>query len=170
MSLSVELGDWSEEHGVPKLIHAPDGASASDKQFDGSFVTRIESSEVPGAVAIGPGGYLVGFAPVCTHMGCLVFSEKDDGKKGILAYKRAGGSESESLVCGPCPCHGTTFDLMKGGLVVLGPATQNLPQIKLEVEGNRVIAKGWITNDRQDVDPRFENWPDGSRLGSPDNG
>ncbi len=76
---------------------------------------------------VGEGEDLVAFSRICTHMGCV-----------IEAYKPEIG------VLGPCPCHYSTFDLQKGGQVVLGQATQNLPQISLAIEDNAVYATGVI--------------------------
>jgi arsenite oxidase small subunit len=45
---------------------------------------------------------------------------------------------------GPCACHFTTFDLTHRGMVVIGQATENLPQILLEIEGNQIFAIGTL--------------------------
>ena len=121
--------------------------------FSGSFAFRV-TTDAPGAVPdLHPdhgGDFLVAFSPRCTHMGCLLLRDEDDRDPHD---PRDNGSEQ--LLCGPCACHGTTFDLLKGGLVVLGPATQNLAQLKLEVDGNEVKATGW----RAHVHPVEEHWP-----------
>lgn len=43
---------------------------------------------------------------------------------------------------GPCPIHLTTFDLTRHGMVVSGHATESLPQIVLETEGDDIYAVG----------------------------
>ena len=43
---------------------------------------------------------------------------------------------------GPCPCHYSRFDLAKGGIVILGQATQSLPQVTLESEYREIFATG----------------------------
>ena len=43
---------------------------------------------------------------------------------------------------GPCPCHFSRFDLSKNGSLILGQATQSLPQILLEVEKEEIYATG----------------------------
>ncbi|CDK40391.1 arsenite oxidase small subunit AoxA [Halorubrum sp. AJ67] len=53
-----------------------------------------------------------------------------------------GQVKPEREMAGPCPCHYTTFDLSKGGLVVSGAATTDLPQIRLDVEDGDVYATG----------------------------
>lgn len=101
-----------------------------------------------------PGGHLIAFGNACTHMGCSLVSELGRESPQI-AYSPPAEGQEQSIVCGPCPCHGTTFDLSKEGLVVLGPATQDLPQLALERDGDDVIATGW----RAAPDPRIERWP-----------
>lgn len=75
---------------------------------------------------VGTDGDVVAFSYLCTHMGCpLVGLYKDEHK-----------------ILGPCSCHFTTYDLRHNGMVVLGQATQNLPQITLAVEDDDVYAVG----------------------------
>ncbi len=95
------------------------------------FVIRVRN-QVSGSIAHPEEGYLVGFSTKCTHMGCPV--EPD----------------VKNMICGPCICHGTVFDLTKGGLVVIGHATQNLSQLDLKLlyEDNLiyVYATDWLEN------------------------
>ena len=79
----------------------------------------------PVATGQGPNEDLVAFSRICTHMGCVI----DD-------------YEAANATLGPCPCHFTTFDFSKDGGVVLGQATQNLPRVLLEVDGDDVMATG----------------------------
>ena len=50
----------------------------------------------------------------------------------------------EHGIFGPCVCHFTTFDLALRGMVVIGQATENLPQILLDVEGDDIVAVGTL--------------------------
>lgn len=82
-----------------------------------------------GAVAgagVGPDHDIVAFTTICTHMG------------GPLegTYKPA------LQILGACPMHLTTFDLTRHGMVVSGHATESLPQIILETEGDDLYAAG----------------------------
>ena len=82
-----------------------------------------------GAVAqggVGPSGDVVAFSYLCSHIGCPL---KD-------RYRH------DDKVMGPCPCHFSTFDLTKNGTLVIGQATQSLPQIVLESEYGDVFAVG----------------------------
>ncbi|HEY3365077.1 MAG TPA: arsenate reductase (azurin) small subunit [Symbiobacteriaceae bacterium] len=75
---------------------------------------------------VGPRGDIVAFSTLCTHAG------------GNLAksYK------PKYKVLGACPLHLTTFDLTRHGIVAAGQATESLPQIVLEVDGDEIYATG----------------------------
>lgn len=90
---------------------------------DTNFIVKLGKPAIGG---VGPGGDIVAFNYMCTHMGCPL----------IGMYKH------EYNMLGPCPCHFTRFDLTKNGMVIIGQATQNLPQILLEVEGDDIYATG----------------------------
>lgn len=80
----------------------------------------------PAGGGVGPDRDVVAFNQQCTHMGGPL-----DG-----TYK------PEHQVLGPCPLHLTTFDLTRHGMVVSGHATESLPQVVLEVQGNDIVAVG----------------------------
>ena len=75
---------------------------------------------------IGPAHDVVAFNSLCTHQG------------GILR----GAYSAEQKVAGPCPIHLSTFDLTRHGMIVAAHATENLPQVVLEVEGDDIYAAG----------------------------
>lgn len=72
---------------------------------------------------IGPGGAIVAYSTMCTHKGCPV----------------AFHPERKMLIC---PCHWSTFDAAKAGGVVIGQASQALPQIKLRLKNGQIQAFG----------------------------
>lgn len=74
----------------------------------------------------GPARDIVAFNQQCTHMG------------GPMQ----GTYKDEYQALGPCPLHLTTFDLTRHGMVISGHATETLPQIVLEVQGNDIYAVG----------------------------
>lgn len=80
----------------------------------------------PAGGGVGPDKDVVAFNQQCTHMG------------GPLA----GAYKGVHQVLGPCPLHLTTFDLTRHGMVVSGHATESLPQIVLEVQGDDIYATG----------------------------
>lgn len=73
---------------------------------------------VPGGV--GPDKDIVAYSTMCTHMGCPV------------AYD----SGTRTFRCG---CHYSVFDAELSGQMVCGQATENLPQITLEVDAKGAI-------------------------------
>ena len=70
-------------------------------------------SPVPGGT--GPDGDIVAYSTMCTHMGCPV------------AYDSA----TKTFKCG---CHFSMFDAEKGGQMICGQATENLPRVLLEYD------------------------------------
>ncbi len=134
-----------------KLDELPDFGEPTrflDGEFEGAFVLRVRTP-LPYALPLEE-GYAVSFRDVCPHLG---------GRLGQIHYRAPAPGQRESITCGPCPLHGSSFDLTRAGLVILGPATQNLPQVRLELVRDRIVARGWVENARQSRDPRFERWP-----------
>ncbi|MPW15511.1 arsenate reductase (azurin) small subunit [Paraburkholderia sp. CNPSo 3157] len=70
-------------------------------------------SRVPGGV--GPDGDIVAYSAMCTHMGCPVAYEPT-----TKIFK--------------CPCHFSMFDAEKGGQMIAGQATENLPRVRLHYD------------------------------------
>lgn len=83
---------------------------------------------VPAAGGVGQGSDIVAFNTLCTHMGGPIGSKYN----------------AEHKVLGACPFHVSCYDLRRRGMVVSGHATQNLPQIVLEVKGDDIYATGII--------------------------
>ncbi len=75
---------------------------------------------------VGKEADVVAFNDLCTHMGGPLAGLYKDRFKAI----------------GPCPHHLTSFDLTRYGMVISGHATESLPQIVLELEGDDVYATG----------------------------
>jgi ubiquinol-cytochrome c reductase iron-sulfur subunit len=68
---------------------------------------------------------IVAYSKLCTHTGCPV---------GLYQ------SESALLLC---PCHQSTFDVLRGARPVFGPAARSLPQLPLGVDADGyLIATG----------------------------
>lgn len=87
----------------------------------------VKLGEVAGG-GIGVDNDIVAFNGLCPHMG------------GPLS----GIYNAEHKVAGPCPLHLTTFDLSRHGMVISGHATESLPQITLEVDGDDIYATAVI--------------------------
>ncbi|MDZ7850169.1 MAG: arsenate reductase (azurin) small subunit [Halodesulfurarchaeum sp.] len=88
-----------------------------------NFLTRIDGEAWGG---VGPNNDIVAYNSLCTHMGCSVIGQVSPDRE----------------MAGPCPCHYTTFDLSKGGLVISGAATMDLPQVRLDVDDGDIYATG----------------------------
>ncbi len=77
----------------------------------------------PASDGIGPNNEIVAYSTLCTHKGCPV-NYKPERKLFI------------------CPCHWSTFDPAKAGVLVIGQASESLPQIELRVLAGSVQAFG----------------------------
>ncbi len=71
-----------------------------------------------------PGGY-VAYSRVCTHAGCPV-----------------GEFEAEQSVL-LCPCHQSTFDVLRAAAPTGGPAARPLPQLPLYADADGTLACRW---------------------------
>ncbi len=80
----------------------------------------------PAGGGIGPDQDIVAFSQICPHMG------------GPLG----GTYKPNDQALGPCPLHQTSFDLTRHGMVIAGHATESLPQIVLELDGDDIYATG----------------------------
>jgi arsenite oxidase small subunit len=81
----------------------------------------------PAEEGVGPDQDIVAFSSFCSHMGAPL-DNVFNAEHGIV---------------GPCPLHFSTFDLSKSGRLVMGKATESLPQVVLEVnDAGEITAKG----------------------------
>jgi ubiquinol-cytochrome c reductase iron-sulfur subunit len=79
----------------------------------------------------------VGYSKICTHAGCPV---------GL--YR----AEDNALLC---PCHQSTFDVLRGAVPTFGPAARRLPQLPLGVDdAGYLVATGDFP---EPVGPSFWN-------------
>jgi ubiquinol-cytochrome c reductase iron-sulfur subunit len=80
---------------------------------------------------------VVAYSKICTHAGCPV---------GL--YR----AQAHELLC---PCHQSTFDVLRGAVPVFGPAARPLPQLPLEVDDEGyLVARGDFP---EPVGPSFWN-------------
>jgi ubiquinol-cytochrome c reductase iron-sulfur subunit len=82
-----------------------------------ALLIRVEEGalQLPPDRSAGASGGLVAYSKVCTHAGCPV---------GLYQ------TETQQLLC---PCHQSTFDVLRGARPVFGPAARPLPQLPLEI-------------------------------------
>jgi arsenite oxidase small subunit len=116
------------EAGFPALAVAPLAEIAPGAEIPFAYpdddspaiLLRLAASAAGG---VGPNGDIVAYSILCTHKGCPV------------AFYPARGM----LVC---PCHWSSFDPTRSGRLVIGQASQSLPQIHLRVREGVVEAVG----------------------------
>ncbi len=100
--------------------NTPMDISYPDKDSPGVLI-KLGTRVAGGA---GPDGDIVAFSTLCPHKGFP------------LNYQAADKTLN-------CPGHYSRFDCEKGGLQIMGQATQNLPQFTLRVAGNGdIFAEG----------------------------
>ena len=90
-----------------------------------SLIVKMGS---PAGGGIGEEFDVVAYNTLCTHMG-------GDMSRTFRA---------EYQVLGPCPFHQSTFDLTRHGMIISGHATESLPQVLLELDGDDIYAVGLI--------------------------
>jgi ubiquinol-cytochrome c reductase iron-sulfur subunit len=92
-----------------------------------TLLIRVNPSDLalpPGREGWTPDG-CVAYSKLCTHAGCPVGLYRD---------------ADHALLC---PCHQSTFDVLRGAVPTFGPATRPLPQLALSVDGEGyLVAQG----------------------------
>ena len=81
---------------------------------------------VPALGGVGPQKDVVAFSALCVHQGGPL-EDRYNAKEKIM---------------GPCEFHLSMYDLTKHGIITSASATQNLPQVVLEVQGDDIYAVG----------------------------
>jgi Rieske Fe-S protein len=83
------------------------------------------------------GAHFIALSRLCTHQSCLV-ALKTDPEAIAFAYNFR--TDSPALACN---CHLSVFSLTQAGRAVSGPARLPLPRVRLEQDGNAIIATGF---------------------------
>ena len=128
---AVAQGVLRISQSYPPLKVARLGDLTEGKPLDFSYPLKEHDNflvklGVPASDGVGPEQDVVAFNYLCSHMGCPL-----NGK-----YRH------DYKMIGPCPCHFSRFDLSKNGILILGQATQTLPQILLEIQEDEIYAIG----------------------------
>lgn len=153
-SLGPSVGDRLREspwRDGTELVDENDHAVRADDLAVGSFLTAFaagsdkrdlaaslvvvrvlpEELELPPERAGWAPEGLLAFSKICTHAQCAV---------NLFRYPLyPDRSPGPALVC---PCHYSTFDVLKGGERIFGPAVRALPQLPLRIEAGRLLAAG----------------------------
>jgi ubiquinol-cytochrome c reductase iron-sulfur subunit len=119
----------------------PEGyVGSADSQ---TLLIRVEEGMLdlpPDRLAGAPAG-LVAYSKLCTHAGCPV---------GL--YR----AQTHQLLC---PCHQSTFDVLRGAEPLFGPAARPLPQLPIQIDAQgHIRALGGYTDP---VGPGFWDQPSG---------
>jgi ubiquinol-cytochrome c reductase iron-sulfur subunit len=104
-----------------------------------TLLVRVDPSDLrlEGARAGWAPEGVIGYSKICTHAGCPV---------GL--YR----AEDHALLC---PCHQSTFDVLRGAVPTFGPAARPLPQLPMEVDAQGyLVAMGDFP---EPVGPSFWN-------------
>jgi arsenite oxidase small subunit len=64
------------------------------------------------------------------------------GTPAHMGFPLSGTYKPDHQVMGPCGWHLSTYDLTHHGIIISGHATQGLPQITLELDGDDIYATG----------------------------
>lgn len=113
---AVDAGSTNLPYKVKAIGKAAAIATNQPVQFsfpDAASPCTLLKMGNPVMGGVGPNGDIVAYSMMCTHMGCPVAY---DGEARIFK----------------CPCHFSTFDAEKGGQMICGQATENLPRIVLK--------------------------------------
>lgn len=114
--LICKLSDLKQDE--PLDFEYPDEGAYSD-----CMVVKLG---VEAGGGLGKGKDIVAYNYACTHQGNSL----------------SGSYKAETKSLGACALHLSTYDLTRHGILISGQAYQSLPQILLEVEGDKVYATG----------------------------
>jgi ubiquinol-cytochrome c reductase iron-sulfur subunit len=123
----VAAADVSE--GSVQTVFPEGAVGSADAQ---TLLIRVNPSDLalpPGREGWTPDG-CVAYSKLCTHAGCPVGLYRD---------------ADHALLC---PCHQSTFDVLRGAVPTFGPATRPLPQLALAVDG-----EGYLVAQRDFAEP-----------------
>jgi ubiquinol-cytochrome c reductase iron-sulfur subunit len=121
------------------LTAFPEGA---DREQLGAavVVVRVDPSllKLPSARADWAPDGILAFSKICTHAGCAISLYRSP-----LHQSTAPGGPA--LVC---PCHYSTFDILRAGRVEFGPAGRPLPQLPLRIDAAGQLRAGGPLSDQ----------------------
>lgn len=115
---SVAVAAWTSLRPINR--GAAQAIVAASVVTEGSaFLFRYPTQLDPAILVRLPGGELRAFSQQCTHLGCVVYFDRESGR--ML-----------------CPCHEGAFDARTGG-VVAGPPQRPLGRIDVEARADGII-------------------------------
>ncbi len=137
---------------VPARGHYVTFAVAGSGACHDGFICQVayEGDCPEGALKVTKNYCVIGYSRACTHMGCHLLAaapgpQDDDPCAERLRLAASGYEPSRQPSNGAsrrvdtsidrylrCPCHFSCFDLLAKGAVIMGPATDWLPQLALK--------------------------------------
>jgi arsenite oxidase small subunit len=128
VGLNASTGTQAKAKTMPRLELAKLSELEPGSEIDFSYPDEdspaiLLALDGPVEDGVGPNQNIIAYSVLCTHKGCPV----------------SWYHEQQMLIC---PCHWSSFDPAKKGRIVIGQASQSLPQITLKVEGGAVHATG----------------------------
>jgi ubiquinol-cytochrome c reductase iron-sulfur subunit len=133
----------------------PDGAVGTPDAATLLLRIRPSDLQLDGTHASWAPDGAIGYSKICTHAGCPV---------GL--YR----AEDHALLC---PCHQSTFDVLRGAVPIFGPAARPLPQLPMGLDGEGYLVA--LGDFPEPVGPAFWNLthhdgtpgpPDGDTAGT----
>lgn len=119
-SADVEPGGGEPVSGGPEADEGQAIAQESEVETGGAVPFTDAGSGEQAVLLRLEDGRIAAYSAVCTHQGCIVAYDNEDGTL-------------------ECPCHGSIFDPENGAEVLSGPASRPLPEITVRVENGRVV-------------------------------
>jgi len=111
------------EVGIAALSEIAAGAVIQFAYPDENSPAILLRLEGPAEGGVGPDHSIVAYSLLCTHKGCPL----------------SWNAEQKMLIC---PCHWSSFDPALKGRMIIGQASQSLPQITLRITAGNVHAVG----------------------------
>lgn len=100
----------------------------ADSRLNRIVLIRMNAADFSAETKKDAAGDVLAFSAICTHQGC-------DVKTWMSADKALA-----------CFCHGSKFQPLDAGAVVLGPATRAMPVLPIRLDGKKiVVAAGFKT-------------------------
>jgi Rieske Fe-S protein len=118
---NVGFAAWTQlrsiNTGEPRAVVRLDAVAIGD-----TYLFQYPGDQDPAILVRLADQDVVGFSQKCTHLGCVVFYQRDESRWH-------------------CPCHEGNFDT-RSGAVLSGPPTRPLGRIDLEIRGDTIWALG----------------------------
>ena len=110
--------------GMEAWPMSPDGVPRRGEVLNQLQLFRYDPAELSAEVRALSADGVVALTAICTHAGCPA-TEWQAAERNLV-----------------CPCHGSRYNPKLGGVVLGGPATRKLPQLKLALKDGKLVVAG----------------------------